>query len=164
MWKGAISFGLVTIPVSLYPAMRREELKFRLLRKSDRSPINYKRVAEADGKEVQWDQIVKGYEYEKGKYVVLKEEDFARVDVEATQTVEIINFVALEEVDPLFFYKPYLSRSRKGRAESLRSPSRRAHRSKPDRDRESSHSHARAPGRGEAAEVRPDPGVDAFSE
>jgi DNA end-binding protein Ku len=68
LWKGAISFGLVTIPVSLYPAMRREEIKFRLLRKSDHSPINYKRVAEADGKEVQWDQIAKGYEYEKGKY------------------------------------------------------------------------------------------------
>ncbi len=164
LWKGAISFGLVTIPVSLYPAMRREELKFRLLRKSDHSPINYKRVAEADGKEVQWDQIAKGYEYEKGKYVILKEEDFARVDVEATQTVEIINFVALAEVDPLLFYKPYLSRSRKGRAEGIRSPSRRAHRSKPDRDRESNHSHARAPGRGEAAEVRPDPGVDALSE
>lgn len=114
LWKGAISFGLVTIPVSLYPAMRREELKFRLLRKSDHSPINYKRVAEADGKEVQWDQIVKGFEYEKGKYVILKEEDFARVDVEATQTVEIINFVALEEVDPLLFYKPYYLEVGKG--------------------------------------------------
>ena len=114
LWKGTISFGLVTIPVSLYPATRREELKFRLLRKSDHSPINYKRVAEADGKEVRWDQIVKGYEYEKGKYVVLKEEDFARVDVEATQSVEIINFVALEEVDPLLFYKPYYLEVGKG--------------------------------------------------
>ncbi|HEY5953578.1 MAG TPA: Ku protein [Terrimicrobiaceae bacterium] len=114
LWKGAISFGLVTIPVSLYPAMRREEIKFRLLRKSDHSPINYKRVAEADGKEVQWDQIAKGYEYEKGKYVILKEEDFARVDVEATQTVEIINFVDLEEVDPLLFYKPYYLEAGKG--------------------------------------------------
>ena len=59
LWKGAISFGLVTIPVSLYPATRREELKFRMLRKRDHSPINYKRVAEADGKEVPWDEIVK---------------------------------------------------------------------------------------------------------
>jgi DNA end-binding protein Ku len=107
LWKGAISFGLVTIPISLYPAIAREELKFRMLRQSDLSPINYKRVAETDGKEVPWDQIVKGYEYEKGKYVVLKEEDFARVDVEATQTVDIINFVALKDVDPLLFYKPY---------------------------------------------------------
>ena len=114
LWKGAISFGLVTIPVSLYPAIAREELKFRMLRKNDLSPINYKRVAETDGKEVPWDHIVKGYEYEKGKYVVLKEEDFARVDVEATQTVDIVNFVALKDVDPLLFYKPYYLEVGKG--------------------------------------------------
>lgn len=114
LWKGSISFGLVTIPVALFPATRREELKFRLLRASDLSPVNYKRVAEADGKEVPWDQIVKGYEHEKGKFVVLKEEDFARVDVEATQTVDIINFVKIEEVDPLFFYKPYFLQAEKG--------------------------------------------------
>ncbi|MGA7882494.1 MAG: Ku protein [Terrimicrobiaceae bacterium] len=114
LWKGAISFGLVTIPVSLYPATRREELKFRMLRKSDHSPINYKRVAEADRKEVPWDQVVKGYEYEKGKYVILKEEDFARVDVEATQTVDIINFVAIDDVDPVLFYKPYYLEVGKG--------------------------------------------------
>jgi DNA end-binding protein Ku len=114
LWKGTISFGLVTIPVSLYPAIRREELKFRLLRKSDQSPVNYKRVAEADGKEVPWDQIVKGYEYEKGKFVVLRDEDFVRVDVEATQTVDIINFVVLDEVDPLLFYKPYYLEAGKG--------------------------------------------------
>ena len=114
LWKGAISFGLVTIPVSLYPATRREELKFRLLRASDHSPVNYKRVAEADGKEVPWDQIVKGYEHEKGKYVILKEEDFARVDVEATQTVDIMNFVKIEDVDPLLFYKPYYLEVAKG--------------------------------------------------
>jgi Ku protein, prokaryotic len=114
LWKGAISFGLVTIPVSLYPATHREELKFRMLRKSDLSPINYKRVAETDGKEVPWDQIVKGYEYEKDRYVVLKDEDFARVDVEATQTVDLINFVSLAEVDPLLFYKPYYLEVGKG--------------------------------------------------
>ncbi|MBV9299402.1 MAG: Ku protein [Verrucomicrobia bacterium] len=114
LWKGAISFGLVTIPVSLYPATAREELKFRLLRKSDHSPVNYKRVAAADGKEVPWDQIVKGYEYEKGKFVILKEEDFARIDVEATQTVNIVNFVSLDQVDPLLFYKPYYLEVGKG--------------------------------------------------
>jgi DNA end-binding protein Ku len=114
LWKGALSFGLVTIPVSLYPATRREELKFRLLRKSDQSPVNYKRVAEVDGKEVPWDQIVKGYEYEKGKFVILQSEDFARVDMEATQTVNIMNFVSLEEVDPLLFYKPYYLEAGKG--------------------------------------------------
>jgi DNA end-binding protein Ku len=114
LWKGAISFGLVSIPVSLYPATHREELKFRLLRASDHSPVNYKRVAEADGKEVPWDHIVKGYEYEKGKFVIIKDEDFKRVDVEATQTVDIINFVALEDVDPLLFYKPYYLEVGKG--------------------------------------------------
>ena len=114
IWKGNISFGLVNIPIALYPATRREELKFRLLRKSDLSPVNYKRVAEKDGKEVAWDQIVKGYEYEKGKYVVLKDEDFQRVDLEATQTVDIKDFVDQEEIDPMFFYKPYYLEPQKG--------------------------------------------------
>lgn len=114
IWKGAISFGLVNIPVSLFPALRREELKFRLLRASDLSPVNYKRVAEADGKEVPWAQIVKGYEHEKGKFVVLKDEDFARVDVEATQAVDIIHFVKLAEVNPLLFNKPYYMEATKG--------------------------------------------------
>ncbi|PYJ69819.1 MAG: Ku protein [Verrucomicrobia bacterium] len=114
IWKGSISFGLVNIPIALYPATQREELKFRLLRKSDLSPVNYKRVAEKDGREVPWDQIVKGYEYDKGKYVVLKNEDFQRVDVEATQTVDIQDFVKQEEVDPVFFYKPYYLEPQKG--------------------------------------------------
>ena len=114
IWKGSISFGLVNIPIALYPATRREELKFRLLRKSDLSPVNYKRVAEKDGKEIAWDQIVKGYEYEKGKYVVLKDEDFQRVDLEATQTVDIQDFVDQEEIDPMFFYKPYYLEPQKG--------------------------------------------------
>jgi DNA end-binding protein Ku len=114
IWKGSISFGLVNIPIALYPATRREEFKFRLLRKSDLSPVNYKRVAEKDGKEVPWDEIVKGYEYEKGKYVVLKDEDFERVDLEATQTVDIQDFVHQEEIDPIFFYKPYYLEPQKG--------------------------------------------------
>src|SRR5205809_1970104 len=114
IWKGSISFGLVNIPIALYPATRREELKFRLLRKSDLSPVNYKRVAEKDGREVSWDQIVKGYEYEKGKYVVLKDEDFQRVDLEATQTVDIKDFVDQKEIDPMFFYKPYYLEPQKG--------------------------------------------------
>src|SRR5213082_1759221 len=105
IWKGSISFGLVNIPIALYRATGKEELSFRLLRKSDLSPVNYKRVAEKDGKEVPWDQIVKGYEYEKGKYVVLKEEEFQRVDVAATQTVDIQDFVDLDEIDPIYFYR-----------------------------------------------------------
>src|SRR5882672_2145778 len=100
VWKGSISFGLVSVPIALYPATKREELSFRLLRAKDLSPVNYKRVAEADGKEVPWEEIVKGYEYEKEKFVVIREEDFKRVDVEATQTIEIIDFVALSEINP----------------------------------------------------------------
>ena len=114
IWKGSISFGLVNIPIALFPATRREELKFHLLRKSDLSPVNYKRVAAVDQKEVPWDEIVKGYEYEKGKFVVLKEDDFARVDLEATQTVDIIDFVELKEVSPIFFHKPYYMEPQKG--------------------------------------------------
>ncbi len=114
LWKGSISFGLVSIPVSLFPATSREELKFKLLRGTDLSPVNYKRVAEADGKEVPWNEIVKGYEHQKGQFVVLKDEDFARVDVEATQTVDIINFVDIQEVNPLLFYKPYFLEVSKG--------------------------------------------------
>jgi len=107
LWKGSISFGLVNIPVSLYPATRREELSFRLLRSTDLSPVNYKRVAEKDGREVPWDKVVKGYEYQKGKFVVLKDSDFRRVDIEATQTVDIMDFVVLSEVNPMYFQKPY---------------------------------------------------------
>lgn len=113
IWKGAISFGLINIPVALFPATRREELRFRLLRGSDLSPVNYRRVAEADGKEVPWDQIVKGYEYEKDQFVVLREEDFKRVDVEATQTVEIMDFVALAQINPIHFHKPYFMEPQK---------------------------------------------------
>src|SRR3979411_1089352 len=114
IWKGSISFGLVNIPIALYPATKREELRFRLLRKSDLSPVNYKRVAEADGKEVPWDEIVKGYEYEKGKFVILRDEDFERVDWKATQTVDIQDFGQVDEIDPIFFYKPYYLEPGKG--------------------------------------------------
>lgn len=114
IWKGSISFGLVNIPIALYPATRKEELKFRLLRKKDLSPVNYKRVAAKDGREVPWDEIVKGYEYEKGKFVVLSDKDFQRVDLEATQTVDIQDFVDLDEIDPMYFYKPYYLEPQKG--------------------------------------------------
>src|ERR1700743_3877770 len=115
IWTGAISFGLVSIPISLFPATRREDLKFRLLRANDLSPVNYKRVAEADGKEVPWDEIVKGYEYEKGKFIVLKDEDFKRVDLEAAaQTIDILDFVEVKEINPMYFQKPYYLEPQKG--------------------------------------------------
>jgi DNA end-binding protein Ku len=118
IWKGAISFGLVNIPIALYPATRREDLKFHLLRKTDLSPINYKRVAEADAKEVPWDQIVKGYEYEKDKYVVVEDEDFKRADVKASQTVDIIGFVSQDEIDPVFYDTPYYLEPQKAGAKA----------------------------------------------
>ena len=114
IWKGAIRFGLVNIPITLYPATRREELRFQFLRKSDLSPINNKRVAEADGKEVAWENIVRGYQIEKGKFVVLNDDDFSRVDIEATQTVDIQEFVEVAEINPMFFSKPYYMEPAKG--------------------------------------------------
>ena len=114
VWKGSISFGLVSIPIALVNASRQEELKFRLLRASDMSPVNYKRVAEVDGREVPWEHIVKGYEYEKGKYVILKDDDFRRVDLEATDTIDIVDFVDLDRINPVFFYRPYYIEPQKG--------------------------------------------------
>jgi DNA end-binding protein Ku len=116
IWKGSISFGLVNIPVALQNASRSEELKFKLLRARDLSPVNYKRVAQVDGKEVPWNEIVKGYEYEKDKYVVLKDDDFKRVDLEATDTIDIVDFVELSQINPVYFYKPYYLEPQKGGA------------------------------------------------
>src|SRR5205809_4633101 len=113
-WKGSISFGLVYIPVAVYPATREEKISFRQLRSSDLSPIKYKKVAEADSKEVSADQIVKGFEYERGHYVVMKDEDFEKVRIESTHSIDITDFVELEQVDPKFFYKPYFLEPQKG--------------------------------------------------
>ena len=114
IWKGSISFGLVYIPVAVYPATREEKLSFRQLRASDLSPIRYKKVAEADQKEVSADQIVKGFEYERGQFVIMQEEDFAKVKIESTHSIDITDFVDLEQVDPKFFYKPYFLEPQKG--------------------------------------------------
>lgn len=114
IWKGSISFGLVYIPIAVYPATREEKLSFRQLRATDLSPIRYKKVADADQKEVTADQIVKGFEYERGRFVVLKEEDFAKVRIESTHSIDITDFVELSQVDPKFFYKPYFLEPQKG--------------------------------------------------
>ncbi|MEY2505642.1 MAG: end-binding protein Ku [Verrucomicrobiota bacterium] len=114
IWKGSISFGLVYIPIAVYPATREEKLSFRQLRATDLSPIKYKKVAEVDSKEVSADQIVKGFEYERGQYVVMKEEDFAKVRIESTHSIDITDFVELGQVDPKFFYKPYFLEPQKG--------------------------------------------------
>ena len=114
IWKGSISFGLVYIPVAVYPATREEKLSFRQLRATDLSPIRYKKVAEADQKEVTADQIVKGFEYKRGKFVIMKEEDFAKVKIESTHSIDITDFVDVGQVDPKFFYKPYFLEPQKG--------------------------------------------------
>lgn len=120
IWKGSISFGLVYIPVAVYPATREEKLSFRQLRRTDLSPIKYKKVAEADQLEVSAEQIVKGFEYERGRYIVLKDEDFEKVRIESTHSIDITDFVELEQVDPKFFYKPYFLEPQKGGEKAYR--------------------------------------------
>jgi DNA end-binding protein Ku len=108
IWKGAITFGLVTVPVAMYSATEsREELRFRLLHKKDSSPIEYRRVCKEEDVPVPWDEIVKGYEYEKGQFVVMTDEDFEKARTPATQTIEIRDFVPARQIDPLFFDTPY---------------------------------------------------------
>jgi DNA end-binding protein Ku len=114
IWKGSVNFGMVYIPVSVYPATREEKISFKQLRATDLSPIKYKKVAEADQKEVSADEIVKGYEYEKGRWVTLKDEDFEKVKIESTRSVEITDFVVQAQINPKFFYKPYFLEAQKG--------------------------------------------------
>lgn len=114
IWKGGITFGLVYIPVAVYPATREEKISFRQLRARDLSPIRYKKIAEADEKEVKADEIVKGFEYEKGHWVTLEEEDFEKVKIESTHSIEITDFVEQKQINPKFFYKPYFLEPQKG--------------------------------------------------
>src|SRR5437764_15236350 len=106
IWKASISFGLVYIPISVYPATREEKLSFRQLRATDLSPIRYKKVAEVDMKEVSADQIVKGFEYERGGYIGLKDEVFEEVRIESTHSIDITGFVERQVVDPKCYYMP----------------------------------------------------------
>ncbi|MDI6689874.1 MAG: Ku protein [Actinomycetota bacterium] len=107
IWKGAISFGLVTIPVKLYKATARKSLKFNYLHRQCKTPLEYIRRCPRCGVDVPWEDTVRGYEYERGKYVVLYDEDFAAIPLELTKTVEIMDFVHLEEIDPIYFDKSY---------------------------------------------------------
>ncbi|MGH7502927.1 MAG: Ku protein [Longimicrobiales bacterium] len=108
LWKGNISFGLVSIPVGLFPAEQSEEgLSFAQLDRRTMSPIGYRRYNKSTGEEVPWEEIVKGYEHEPGEYVVLTDEDFQKANVKATKTVEIIDFVDMDEIDPMYFDRPY---------------------------------------------------------
>jgi DNA end-binding protein Ku len=107
IWKGSLAFGLVNIPVELRSAVRADHISFRLLHKEDLSPVKYERVCQADGDPVPWDEIVKGYEYEKGKFVVMSDEDFKAAAIEGSKSIDIIDFVKEEEIDPRYFETPY---------------------------------------------------------
>jgi DNA end-binding protein Ku len=107
IWKGAISFGLVHVPVELYPAEDRREFKFSMLDKRDFSPVGYQRFSKKSGRQVPWNEVVKGYEYQKGQYVVLSDEDFRRANVKASQTIDIEAFVPTAEIPPQFYETPY---------------------------------------------------------
>jgi len=116
IWKGAISFGLVHIPVELYPAESRHGLDLDMLDKRDFAPVGYKRYNKETGKDIDWNDIVKGYEYEKGKYVVLTDADLKRANVEATQTIDILSFADAEEIPPIYFEQPYYLKPARGGA------------------------------------------------
>ncbi len=108
IWKGAVSFGLVTIPVALYTATESKTPKFKMLRGSDHSTIKYKRVAESDGEEVAWDQIVRGYEVEKGRYVVFTDEELeAASSADGSRLMDVVQFVNEEEIDPIYYKSSY---------------------------------------------------------
>lgn len=108
VWKGAVTFGLVSVPVSLYSATKRQaEISFRLLHAKDKAPVEYKRFCTEDGEEVPWNQIVKGYEYEKGQFVVMTDEDFDKARTESTETLEIRDFVPLDQINLAHFESPY---------------------------------------------------------
>lgn len=114
IWKGSITFGLVNIPVELKTAVRADHISFRLLHGEDLSPIKYERVCQADGEPVPWNEIVKGYEYEKGKFIVMDDEDFKTAALEQSKTIDILDFVNQDEIDPRYFESPYYITPGKG--------------------------------------------------
>lgn len=107
IWKGSLAFGLVNIPVEAKTAVREDHISFRMLHSEDMSPVKYERVCAADGEPVPWNEIVKGYEYEKGKFVVMSDEDFKTAALASSKALEILDFVKDEEIDPRYFETPY---------------------------------------------------------
>jgi DNA end-binding protein Ku len=107
LWKGSIAFGLVNIPVELHTAVRDSRPKFRMLHAEDKSPVKFERVCIRDGNPVAWDDLVKGYEYEKGRFVILTKDDFRAAALEKTRTIDIRSFVKAEEIDDRFFETSY---------------------------------------------------------
>ena len=107
LWSGSITFGLVNAPVKVYSAIQEQQLHFHLLHRKDDSPIGYEKICKKEGKPVPDDEIVKGYEYAKGKYVYMEDEDFAAARVEGFKTIDITDFVPYEDIDPIYFSKTY---------------------------------------------------------
>ena len=107
LWKGSISFGLVNIPIELHTAVHDHRPKFRMLHARDKSPVRFERVCIKDGHPVAWEELVKGYEYQKGRFIVLTKEDFQAAAVEKTRTIDIIDFVNDDEIDDRYFETPY---------------------------------------------------------
>ena len=114
LWKGSISFGLVNIPIELHTAVRNHRPKFRMLHAKDKSPVRFERVCIRDGHPVAWEDLVKGYEYQKGHFLVVTKEDFQAAAVEKTRTIDIIDFVQADEIDDRFFETPYYLLPAKG--------------------------------------------------
>ncbi len=114
IWKGSLTFGLVHVPVEMKTAVRSDHISFRMLHAEDMSPIKYERVCQADGEPVPWSDIVKGYEYEKGKFVVLTDDDFKKAALDSSKTIDIIDFVRENEIDPRYFETPYYLLPAKG--------------------------------------------------
>src|SRR6188768_1557298 len=107
LWKGSVAFGLVNIPVELHPGVRDSRPRFRMLHAEDKSPIKFERVCAREGKPVAWEDLVKGYEYEKGRFVVLTKEDFRQAALEKTRTVDVRSFVKPDEIDDRYFESSY---------------------------------------------------------
>lgn len=117
-WKGSLSFGLVEIPVTLRPALDSDELRFTLLDRADFAPVGNRRYNKSTGREVPWDQVVRGYEYEPDEYVVVSDEELRRANVKATQTIEIFEFVERDTIEPVYFDTPYFIEPQKKASKS----------------------------------------------
>lgn len=120
IWSGSISFGLVNIPVKLVSAVQSEEIDFDMLSKKDMAPIRYARIDTKTDKEVPWKEIVKGFQYAKGKYVIVEEEDFQKASPEKSKSIDIVQFVKQEEIDPFLYEKPYYIIPAKGGEKAYR--------------------------------------------
>jgi len=118
LWSGVLSFGLINIPVNLYSATAGEKISFNFLHKTDMSPIRFAKVCRKDGKELTQADLVKGYEYEEGDYVILTDDDFKKVDIKRSQTIDVLDFVKESEIDTIYFEKPFYLEPDKGAAKA----------------------------------------------